>query len=287
MTAPVLFVPSGIGQLIASYANGAVTVVGTSIMAPLPVILIVPAGATTGIANGVLTAFNYKGDPYSATNDMELSFEVVASRVVCVAKNISLNLAAPTVVSAQTITGHTDQLAVVFSKAVYLPSLSALSLAYTNGTPRTITGIVSGNGSSQVVLQLSGTTMSSDVFSLVVATPNACVDLNPGLGLIASSTVVTATPGNVPMAIANPLVVNQPLTLYTDVGSGALAITYAASGQIPGSELQIYIPANQRTAVTVPSVPAPIGASINPTVNQTFDFYVLPNGSVLCTVINS
>jgi hypothetical protein len=296
MTTPVLVVPSGSGTLILSYSQGAISVVGTGLSSPLPAIVFVPANATTGLSSGTVTAFNFKGDPYVATSDMELSFEVVSARVSCFAKNLTLSLAAPTVVSAQIVTGHTDQLAVTFNKPVYLPDAFAFSTAYTSGTPRTVTGIVSNNGSSTVVLQLSGTTMNTDAFSLVVSVPNRVTDLVPGNGLVASTTSVNTTPGAGPSASSivqsvdvgtlMPLLLTSQLLQLQDIGTTHLDFSFAMSGHIPGSQTIIEIPKNQRPdTTTVPDNPPQLGAQIDRTLDQSYVCTVMQNGAVETNVI--
>lgn len=83
---------------------------------------------------------------------------------------------APALILAVVPKSDTDTLELWCDKAVYVDT-SKLSLSFSVGTARTITGIKSGQNTNRVILQLSGTISTSDVFDAVFAS-GAMVDLN-------------------------------------------------------------------------------------------------------------
>lgn len=97
---------------------------------------------------------------------------------------------APTVVVATISADIPDRLNVTFNEAVYMASLAGQSLNFSVGTPRTITSIISGNGTTTFVFQLSAAVAGSDVISYAYSSSNTVTDMssNP---LAAGSASVT------------------------------------------------------------------------------------------------
>lgn len=88
------------------------------------------------------------------------------------------DVALPTLTSAVIMGSDPDRLILTFSEAVYLPDLTGLSLLFNSGTPKTLTSIVSGNGTSTVTLDLSGDVILTDDIDFVIGSTRTLQDLN-------------------------------------------------------------------------------------------------------------
>jgi hypothetical protein len=184
-------IPVNSGLLVFRQVNEQITVNGLQSMG-IPANYLIPAGHATGIAAGSLSELNIQGAPFTDAHDMLLKFDGHDGRTSGELLDLGLrDNTAPTVISVHAQVDPADQLLINFSKPEYAPDLSSLSLSYSVGTHRTMTGIVSGNGTSQLVVQLSGPIARGDALLLVVAADSNIVSVYPGLALVAGSTSVS------------------------------------------------------------------------------------------------
>jgi hypothetical protein len=95
------------------------------------------------------------------------SLEVVPAR----------DAAAPTLVSATVRESNKDGLELTFAEPVVLANLASVTLTFSSGTPRTITALESGNGTTTIVLDMSGDWVGTEVAEVVLAA-GAFRDLN-------------------------------------------------------------------------------------------------------------
>ncbi len=76
---------------------------------------------------------------------------------------------APYLYSATIPTAQSNSLRLHFDKAVTVLDLTGISLSFSSGTPKTITGVRSGIGTSTLYFDLSGNVLTTDVLELVLA----------------------------------------------------------------------------------------------------------------------
>jgi len=97
---------------------------------------------------------------------------------------------APLIISAEVGVATPDKLTVVWDQDIYITEdLSGLSLSFSSGTPVTITGIDSGNGTDTVIFSLSGSVIGTDVFSFVVSGARESQSLDGDLITVESENV--------------------------------------------------------------------------------------------------
>lgn len=157
--------------------------------------IICPAGHATGIVEpGDLRR---QGDVFAASSDWILDIECVSEGLTNPAfRSVSESLPArdrtvPTVASAAINSSDTDKLAVTFTEAMKATNVTGWTLT---GTSRTVTGIDSGQGTSTVVLQLSGAVSPTDVITVFYSGANTFRDLS-GNALANGSHAVTNNSG--------------------------------------------------------------------------------------------
>jgi len=103
---------------------------------------------------------------------------------------------APLVSTSSVEDSDKNALVVVFNKNVNIVDLTGLSIPFTVGTPKTITAIESGDGTSTLTFTLSGDIDASDVFTFDYDGTNTITAVDGGLSLVASSTNVTNNVGS-------------------------------------------------------------------------------------------
>lgn len=133
--------------------------------------ILIPAGSLlNGDKDGIATNLNADAWP-SIDPDVDAKVVLVVEsvsplRVSSSYENLGLRDAtAPTIVSATVDGSDPDALVVVFDEAMTLKSIAGLSLDFTVGTPRTITGMPSGIDSDTLTFPLSGNVAETDEFS--------------------------------------------------------------------------------------------------------------------------
>lgn len=85
---------------------------------------------------------------------------------------------APTIVAATILGSDPDRIVLQFSKEVVIPTVAALTLV---GTAFVITGVVSGNGTDTVTLDMSGDATALDTIDFVIGSGRTIQDLNGNL----------------------------------------------------------------------------------------------------------
>lgn len=153
------------------------------------------------------------------------------------------DVVAPTIVSARVDSLNPDALVVTTSKPVCWHSVvTGLSLAFTSGTPRTITAIESGDGTASTTFTLSGNISQSDAFKLVVDASRVATDYSGNalatngagtsaqllFGLSTRAAWTRCFEKGVGMLPASGL--PAPLTSWTDQVGGSLQIQQTAGG---------------------------------------------------------
>ena len=146
------------------------------------------------------------------------------------------DLVAPTVVSATVSDTNANALVVVPTKRVVIPSvngLDGLSVDFVSGTPRVITGLESGNGSTNLVFTLSGNFDGTEVANFVVASNRTAQGLNgPKLAIGSTSITINFGPnGAIPGAThlwrgdQRTLSGSNVLTVIDQIGNNNLAFS--------------------------------------------------------------
>lgn len=139
---------------------------------------------------------------------------------------------APTLVSATVDGGTPDDLVLVFSEAVYLPNLTGLSLTFNTGTPRTLSAVTAGNGTTTVTIDLSGDVADGDDIDLVIGSGRTLQDLNGNL-IGTGTTGITLTGYAIPFSDGVVVFDGDSLTAGQGVAVGYRWPTLA-SAQIAG-----------------------------------------------------
>lgn len=106
----------------------------------------------------------------------------------------------PTIQSATVENADPDALVVVFSEAVNITDTTGLSLNFTTGTPKTLAGGITGDGTNTLTFALSADIEDSDVFTLEATASNNITSVATSNVLQATSQAVT----NNVSAISNP-----------------------------------------------------------------------------------
>lgn len=153
------------------------------------------------------------------------------------------DVVAPTIVSVRVDSLNPNALVVTTSKPVCWHSVvTGLSLAFTSGTPRTITAIESGDGTDTTTFTLSGNISQSDAFKLVVDASRVATDYSGNalatngagtsaqllFGLSTRAAWTTCFEKGVAMLPASGL--PAALTSWTDQVGGSLQIQQTAGG---------------------------------------------------------
>ncbi len=180
---------AGTGTLIIALA-------GTGHIEGVTKSLLIPAGTASSLILG--DDLNASGDAFNSARDMLLVLSYTAGRCVGALRDLGTkDITAPTIVSATVdILQNPNGLVVVFSESVYVPSLTGLSLVFSSGTPRTITAVEAGNGTTSVTFTLSGNLSTGDVLTFDRASTRTLQDLNGNLIGVGSTPVTVADPGN-------------------------------------------------------------------------------------------
>jgi hypothetical protein len=165
---------------------------------------------------------------FVATEDFVIFVTATAStRVVVSAQSRpALVTTTPTIVSAEVEAADLDKLIVTFSASMQCPvsptyttgDVTGLSLTGTMSTPRTLSSVASGNGTTAITFDLSGDLALSDTPNFAIATARTLSSLN-GTKPAVGSTAITIDPGIYDYASATGL------TAFMDpaLGNGSLA----------------------------------------------------------------
>lgn len=150
------------------------------------------------------------------------------------------DVSAPTIVRAVVDSLNPDAITIQFTKNMVFPTIAGMSLSFSVGTPRSIIGIESGNGSDTITFTLSGTVSSADVASLVVASNRTATDYFDN-ALATGTTPVTMVFGlkgraawtrcfEKGVAMLPSAGLPAALTSWTDQVSGSLQLVQTAGG---------------------------------------------------------
>jgi hypothetical protein len=231
----------------------------------------VSGDGTFSDAGGVRTLTNL-----DVTKDYALRLEWLYSGegVGRLVKKADADVTAPTIVSA-TVTGtNPDQLSVLYSEVVIAPNTTGLSLPFTGGTPRTITGVLSGSGTNTVVFSLSGSFTGTEVCKLVcdatrtqqdpagnfVATNGAGTSVTVAFSLASSAAFTMCWEADKALLPSGGLPAN--FTSWTDQVGGSTQLTQAGAGHATvatGPSVQFTNNINQRLHASM--VAGGLGAS--------------------------
>lgn len=157
---------------------------------------------------------------------------VVAGQAQFVSTGKKLGLrdtVAPTIVSATVNTAAPTSLVVIFNKPVYLPTIAGLDTVFTVGTDRSITGVVSGNGTTTVTFSLSGNVSGSDDLDLVISADRTLQSMD-GVLVATGSTPVTVVSAWDTGDLTNlRLWINPGTGHATSEGAGVASVTNQGS----------------------------------------------------------
>ncbi len=158
--------------------------------------LLIPAGTATGLIYGDNLDPEGTWDVFDSGADYWIGITAVSvDRIVSVGKSLAEpTYATPTIVSAEVSALDLDKLVLTFSEACQFPdeSLAGASLGGTMATPRTISSVFSGNGTTEVTLDLSGDLLVTDTPTFVLGSTRTLRALN-GVRTAAGSTPITFT----------------------------------------------------------------------------------------------
>lgn len=151
-------------------------------------IVVFPIGSATSVVFG--SDLRQHGDAF-VSSEIYLAFITYVGGVFdTVTRSIpARDVAAPTVSSAIVEFANQDALVVTFSEPVFVANLTGLSLSFSAGTPRTITAVEAGNGTTTVTFTLSGALAGTEVLSFVVGATRTTQDLNGNLLTVGSTSV--------------------------------------------------------------------------------------------------
>jgi hypothetical protein len=137
-------------------------------------------------------------EPFDATKGYYAIATAVAENAVRFSGFVipALDTTVPTIVSAEVMTDQLDQIVLNLSQAGQFPvyggsvSLAGISLGGTMATARTISSVLSGQGTTAITLQLSGALSLTDTPTVVIASTCTLAALN-GPKVAAGSTSIT------------------------------------------------------------------------------------------------
>lgn len=206
-----------------------------------------PAGSTSSLK--LSPDFNVKNCSIDPATNLVTDWNAAVPNLLALEQGITLtggtiiqcavpDTTPPTVVSSRADATNADAVTVVFSKPVSVKALTGLSLSFSVGTPRTITAIESGDGTSTVTFTLSGNLSSSDVLSFVVGSTRVAADYSDNLvatsttsvkwGLVSRAAWTRCWEAGVAMLPASGLPAD--FTSWTDQTGGVLQFTQAGAG---------------------------------------------------------
>lgn len=138
------------------------------------------------------------------------------------------------IVHARVNNANRDRVLLVFSKAVNLTNTSALSLTFSSGTAKTITGIQAGNGTYNVWLQLSAPIDPADVFTIdwTTSATISYVDFPTTTILAGTQTVENRAYGTIAGLVAHyPFTANlNDVSGNNNTATAIGALTYSGRG---------------------------------------------------------
>lgn len=161
MTGRKVYTDAGTGSLVLSLATS-----GHQDGAEL--CILVPAYTRTSVV--FASDLNQSGAAFNDGKDFLIVIRRVAGR--CVTETFAISrpdTVSPVPLYAEVLSANADVLEVTFDESVTVADLSGITLSFTTGTPRTVSSIRSGNGTSRVAFNLSGNVGSTDVLSVVFA----------------------------------------------------------------------------------------------------------------------
>lgn len=138
---------------------------------------LIPAFTATSVTFAPALNLDPDSDAFDPTHPMLVTFSRQLG--VCTTRMQRLAMAdtvAPEVLYAYVPTADLDTLVVVFSEPVVYTSTTGVTLAFSVGTPRTISSIRGGKGTSEVRFKLSGNVAASDVFTVTFGSGNTFTD---------------------------------------------------------------------------------------------------------------
>jgi hypothetical protein len=141
------------------------------------VIIRCPAGNATSIT--FADDLHVQGDAFDPSEDYEVRIQFSGGQFIARAvSSPALDTHTPLVLSATVFEADPDALVVLCDRDMYGFALTGLSLNFSVGTARTITGLTGGNGTNTLTYGLSGDISGSDVFSFVIAGSNGLISMN-------------------------------------------------------------------------------------------------------------
>jgi hypothetical protein len=163
---------------------------GVTLVEGAQVTLEIPAGSASSLT--FASALNVEGDgtingsgvltDLDVSADYRLISNVVGGRIVSILRKLAtVDSTAPTVQSATVSVITPNRMTVVYSESVTATDVVGLSLTFTSGTARTVTGIISGSGTSSIIYSLSGSFDGTEACKFVVGSIRTCQDTNGNL----------------------------------------------------------------------------------------------------------
>lgn len=156
--------------------------------------IVIPAGHATSFS--APSDLNLGGDLFDPLRHFWVEIVYLGGAFKAVGFGVALrDTTAPTLLVAKVVPSNTDGLVLTFSEAVYAPSLLGLSLAFSIGTPRTITAVEAGNFTTEITLTLSGAVAPTDALTVTIGAARTVQDLNGNLAATGTLAVVISAAG--------------------------------------------------------------------------------------------
>lgn len=220
----------------------AISAAGPHVNGTARVLFILADSVTSNDGLRIAPDLHLDGDAFDCTKDYVILIEYQGDNFFATARSLAAREAVvPTLVSAVTPYANQNALELTFSEAAYIDEdlIAGITLAFSVGTARTVASVESGNGTTTVVLGLSGNVAASDVFTVSIAAETV-QDMN-GNWLAADPT--NAVTNNVGEPVfADTLIFlrgdnlgadGSSITTWTDQSGEGNDFTQATSGERP------------------------------------------------------